>query len=83
VSELLELRYCYDVIPVRSPSPRRRRSRSFSRPTVSSLTRARSISPAFVGRMHDVCLNDSDVTPVEDRPPFVVRKVGSASSSKF
>jgi len=59
---------------LRSPSPRRR-SRSFGRPTVSSLFRSRSISPGLVNRTRDICLSDTDISPAEDRPPFVVRKV--------
>lgn len=61
----------------RSKSPALdRRSRSFNRPTISSISRSRSVSPALVNRTNSIALEDSESSAVEDKPPFVVRKVG-------
>ncbi|KAK2167685.1 hypothetical protein LSH36_25g04038 [Paralvinella palmiformis] len=49
------------------------RKLGFSRPTVSSISRSRSLSPSLYHRLDALDLQDSYID--ESKPPFVVRKV--------
>lgn len=58
----------------RSPSPGRSTG-TYGRPTISSISRSRSVSPTLRTRTSEICLDDVEPADTGDRPPFVVRKV--------
>lgn len=58
----------------RTRSPKKNTSISYGRPTVSSITRTRSVSPSVHRHMDQLNIDD---TYEQQRPPFVVRKVNS------